>query len=158
MDTAITINVIANDTDPNSNLDPATTNTICAGCGIPANGTFANNFDGTFSYAPDPGFNGSDSFVYEVCDTDAACDTAIVNITVTLPNDPPVANDDSDSTPEDSATTINVVANDTDPDSNLDPTTANNSLRCMYPAVKRDIANNGDGNFLYTPSQDYQRR
>ncbi|MBT8199174.1 MAG: hypothetical protein KJO36_01530, partial [Acidimicrobiia bacterium] len=38
--------------------------------------------DGTFTYAPDAGFVGEDSFVYEVCDTGLLCDSALVTITV----------------------------------------------------------------------------
>ena len=57
-------------------------NTACATCADPANGTLVNNGDGTITYTPDPGFNGSDSFVYEICDTEPACDTAEVTIVV----------------------------------------------------------------------------
>ncbi len=41
----------------------------------------------------------------------------------TPPNGSPVAADDADSTPEDTAVVIDVAANDSDPDGNLDPTT-----------------------------------
>ncbi len=153
--TAVTINVAANDTDVDGNLDLTTANTACTGCATPSNGTLINNDDGTFAYTPSLGYVGPDSFIYEICDTNAACDTATVDITVTPTNDPPVANDDSDSTPEDSATTINVVANDTDPDSNLDPTTANNSCAACTQPSNGTLANNGDGSFLYAPAQDY---
>ncbi len=34
----------------------------------PANGSLTINDDGTFTYTPNPGFAGSDSFEYEVCD------------------------------------------------------------------------------------------
>ena len=43
----------------------------------PANGSLANNGDGTFDYTPTPNFTGIDSFVYEICDLVGACDTAI---------------------------------------------------------------------------------
>jgi hypothetical protein len=36
---------------------------------------------GTFDYTPNPHFNGLDGFVYEICDTLCACDTATVTIT-----------------------------------------------------------------------------
>ncbi len=81
-DTPITIDVAANDTDPNGNLDPTSANTACAGCAEPANGGLFNNGDGSFGYTPDPGFTGADGFVYEICDTLGACDTATVSITV----------------------------------------------------------------------------
>jgi len=80
--TPVTIGVAANDTDPDGNLDPASANTTCLSCTDPANGTLVNNGDGTFTYTPNPGLNGSDSFVYEICDTIGACNTASVSITV----------------------------------------------------------------------------
>jgi hypothetical protein len=84
--TAVTVDVAANDSDPDGNLDPTSANTTCAngstGCLGAANGSLTDHADGTLTYTPDPGFNGSDSFVYEICDTDLMCDTATVSITV----------------------------------------------------------------------------
>ena len=61
-------------------------------------------------------------------DLTALCDTATVDITVTVTNDPPVANDDSPSTSVDVGVTVDVAFNDTDPDGNLDPTTTNTTV------------------------------
>ncbi len=36
----------------------------------------------TFTYTPTTGFTGTDSFTYQICDTDNACDTATVTINV----------------------------------------------------------------------------
>jgi hypothetical protein len=88
-DTAVTIDVAANDSDPEGNLDQASANTACGTCSEPGNGTLVNHGDGTFGYTPDPGFSGSDSFVYEICDTGSLCDTATVSISVN-PASPPV--------------------------------------------------------------------
>ena len=88
-DQSISIDVAANDTDPDDNLDPTTTNTACGTCTTPANGSLGNNGDGTFDYTPAADFFGADSFVYEICDTDGACDTATVDIMVSPVNDPP---------------------------------------------------------------------
>jgi len=88
-DTAKSIDVASNDTDTDGNLDPTTTNTACATCSLPANGLLTDNGFGTFDYMPAANFFGSDSFVYEICDTDSACDTASVDITVDPVNDPP---------------------------------------------------------------------
>jgi hypothetical protein len=84
LDTPVTIDVAANDTDPNGNLDPATANTACATCANPAHGALANNGDGTFTYTPAPGFTGSDGFLYEICDRDGLCDTAAATVTTGL--------------------------------------------------------------------------
>jgi hypothetical protein len=86
--TAVTIDVAANDSDPQGSLDPASANTTCATCAATRNGRLANNGNGTFLYTPSPNFNGSDSFVYEICDTLGACDTSTVTITVNLANNP----------------------------------------------------------------------
>jgi hypothetical protein len=158
-DTAVTINVAANDTDVDGNLNPASANTTCAngstGCADPANGTLVNNGNGTFAYTPNPDYNGPDSFVYEICDTLGACDTAAVSITVTPAPDPLVANNDSASMPEDTGVTINVVANDSDPDGDLDPNSANTACTGCADPVNGTLVNNGDGTFAYIPNLDY---
>jgi uncharacterized repeat protein (TIGR01451 family) len=50
--------------------------------GGPANGDVVIDPAGTFEYVPDPGFVGSDTFVYEVCDADGDCATGTVSISV----------------------------------------------------------------------------
>ena len=48
----------------------------------PSNGGLTLNADGSFTYTPDPDFNGADSFTYLVNDGAADSNTATVNITV----------------------------------------------------------------------------
>ena len=48
----------------------------------PANGTVTVNPDGTFTYTPNPGFSGTDSFTYTIRDVDGDTSTAKVQITV----------------------------------------------------------------------------
>jgi hypothetical protein len=68
-------------------------------------------------YMPVKDFNGSDGFTFMVSDGSASSAEAIVSITVTSVNDPPVAEDDSISTFEDTpVVVIDVLANDTDID------------------------------------------
>ena len=52
-------------------------------------------------------------------------DTATVTITVNDVNDPPVANDDSATTDEDTPVTIDILDNDTDIDGNYRPNISN---------------------------------
>ncbi len=80
--TPVTINVVANDVDPDGNLDPASATTSCAGCTTPAHGGLVANGNGTFTFTPATGFTGTDGFTYEICDTLDACDTATVTVTV----------------------------------------------------------------------------
>ena len=153
--TSKTVDVAANDSDPNGNLDPASANTDCTICSATSNGALVNNGDGTLTYTPDPQYQGPDSFVYEICDTEPLCDTATVTITVTVPNDPPVANDDSASTPEDTFVTVDVAANDTDPDGNLDPASANTTCASCAEPENGTLVNDGDGAFTYLTSPDF---
>ena len=48
------------------------------------------NPDGTFSYTPDPNYNGPDSFTYTITDADGSTSTATVTLGVTPVNDVPV--------------------------------------------------------------------
>ena len=66
---AITIDVAANDDDTDGELDLASVTTGCATCVAPAHGSLVNNGNGTFAYTPAENFFGTDSFVYEICDT-----------------------------------------------------------------------------------------
>lgn len=76
---AVSINVVANDTDANG-IDAATVLIET----LPASGAVVNNLDGTVTYAPNGGFQGADSFTYSVKDSlGAISNIATVNITVT---------------------------------------------------------------------------
>ncbi len=72
----------------------------------PGNGSASVNLDGTVRYTPDPGFTGSDSFTYQVCDPSLACAAATVFITVSNLPEPPDAVDDVDSVDEDAASPL----------------------------------------------------
>ncbi|MDE5420563.1 tandem-95 repeat protein, partial [Labilibaculum sp. DW002] len=60
-----------------------------------SNGTLTINDDGTYTYEPDDNFNGTDTFVYEVCDNGdpKLCSEATVTITINPVNDAPEAFD-----------------------------------------------------------------
>jgi hypothetical protein len=51
------------------------------------NGNVVVDTDGTYTYTPNAGFSGADTFYYKVCDIDGDCDTAIaiIQVTVTTP-------------------------------------------------------------------------
>jgi len=49
----------------------------------PSNGTVVVNPDGTVTYTPNPGFSGTDTFNYNVCNSDRSlCSTALVTVNV----------------------------------------------------------------------------
>ncbi|SIQ11527.1 retention module-containing protein [Pseudacidovorax sp. RU35E] len=86
-------------------------------------GTLTLNADGSYTYAPnaaaqglDDGESQKDVFTYTVTDPTGATSVTTLTLTVTGANDAPVAVDDSATTPEDTAITISVLANDTDVD------------------------------------------
>ena len=68
--------VLANDSDVDS--DPLTAVKVTD----PANGTVTLNADGSFTYAPNPNFFGSDSFTYRV--TDGTAESAPVTVSITV--------------------------------------------------------------------------
>ncbi len=142
-DTSVDIDVLANDSDPEGNLDPSS----LAVHSQPANGT-ATVVGGQIRYTPDPDFSGTDTFTYEVCDTTLPtplCSTATVSVTVSEVNDPPTAADDSASTDEDTSVDIDVLANDSDVDG--DALTASGFTQGTHGSV----SDNGDGTVDYTP-------
>ena len=75
-----------------------------------ANGSVTFLADGTVTYTPNTDFNGSDSFTYTVTTAAGDTETATVNVTINAVAD---VNDDTLTTNEDTAGTINVLTNDT---------------------------------------------
>jgi VCBS repeat-containing protein len=110
-----------------------------------AHGSLVLNPDGSFSYTPDPQFNGTDSFTYRADSGAVTSNLATVTITVTAVNDIPVASNDSFLVIEDNS----LLANDNDLDGGpltavLLSTTANGTLNF-----------NLDGSFNYSPNANF---
>jgi hypothetical protein len=145
-DGSVLITAAANDADVDGNLDPASASVAVP----PSNGTVVDNGDGTFTYSPDPDYSGTDSFTYTICDSGGLCDTGTVTVTVDPVNDDPIAGADTFALPEDTVASLDVLANDTDPDgdplviSGFDATSAAGGL------VSCDAAS-----CTYTPAPDY---
>jgi hypothetical protein len=73
--------LLANDTDPDG--DPLTAQIHATPVSsFPTNGTLSLNADGSFTYLPDFGFSGTDTFTYIARDPRGGNDTATVTITV----------------------------------------------------------------------------
>jgi hypothetical protein len=77
----VTIDVAFNDTDVDLNLDVSSVVVTTA----PSSGSAIANGDGTVDYTADAEGSGSESFVYEICDAEGACDTATVTVLVSAP-------------------------------------------------------------------------
>ncbi|MEO1464567.1 MAG: Ig-like domain-containing protein, partial [Pseudomonadota bacterium] len=76
---AVTIDVLANDSDSDGALDPNTVTVVSA----PTNGTFNVNADGSITYTPNTGFQGSETFTYTVADNLGAS-SAEADVTVSV--------------------------------------------------------------------------
>lgn len=140
--------VLANDTD----LDQDTLTASLAANAL--NGQVVLNADGSFTYTPNNGFVGFDSFSYRANDGTALSAATAVIISVTRPpNQAPVANGDSYSTSEDTlfATTLanGVLFNDSDAEGG-----AMTAMLVSGPS-HGSLVLNSNGTFSYTPQGDY---
>ncbi|MFY0653953.1 MAG: tandem-95 repeat protein [Cyclobacteriaceae bacterium] len=149
-ETPVTGDLTTNDEDPDGD------NLIVSGTPVtpPTNGSVVLDTDGTYTYTPNDGFVGIDTFVYQVCDdgTPSICDEATVTITVISTNEPPVAVDDAAST--DSITPVegNLLENDSDP--NGDEITVN-TIPIINP-FNGTVVINPDGTYIYTPDSQFE--
>ena len=76
--------LLGNDCDPDPAGGPCTNAGLTASGPTtgPTNGQATLNGDGSFSYNPNPGYTGADSFTYTVTDATGKTDTATVNLTI----------------------------------------------------------------------------
>lgn len=138
--------VLANDSDLDS--DPLTVALVEG----PANGTLVLNGNGSFSYTPDAGYIGADSFSYQASDGSMMSNVASVGITVDGENSGPTATADVYMTNEDVPLVVaapGVLANDQDVDG--DGLTA----ELVGNPAHGTVTLNGDGSFTYTPDANY---
>ncbi|MCH8856460.1 MAG: tandem-95 repeat protein, partial [Proteobacteria bacterium] len=108
-DTPVTVDVLANDSDPEGDTLTVTAVTQGTNGSVVAGG-------GTVTYTPDADWNGTDSFTYTIGDGNGGADTGTVTVTVNAVNDSPTAVDEGATTNEDTPVTVDVLANDTDPE------------------------------------------
>jgi len=120
INTPVRGNVLTNDSDPEGNTLTVTAQTNAA----TGHGTVTVNTDGTYTYTPNSGYTGEDTFTYQVCDngTPSACSSSTVTVEV-MPtpgtgNNPPVAVNDYLQGSINTTVNGKVLANDMDPDEN----------------------------------------
>ena len=119
--------------------------------------------DGSFSYTPNTGFSGTDTFQYRICEDltlPDTCGTGTVTINVGV-NTAPVALDDTGTAEQTTATqttpaTGNVLENDSDAD-NIAPTVPNAGLTAsLVTGPANGTLNFGtDGSYSYTPTLNF---
>ncbi|WP_148714754.1 retention module-containing protein [Chitinolyticbacter meiyuanensis] len=122
----------------------------------PVHGTVTVNPNGSWTYTPNPDYNGNDSFTVVVSDGKGGTDTVTVNVGVTPVNDAPVltdtngnplGNDLSVTTPEDTPVNGQLTATDVDGD----PLSFSKGSDPAHGTVTV----NPDGSWTYTPNANY---
>ena len=106
---ATLLDVLVNDSDPDGDALKIVSVTA------PAHGT-ATVSGGRISYTPAAGYGGTDSLTYTIADPKGLTSTAPVTITILSMNHPPQARNDFALAHYNQPVTIDVLANDTDPD------------------------------------------
>ena len=144
--TPVDIPIGVNDSDPDGLLTLGTEFIVTA----PANGEAEPFGAGTFRYTPDPDFLGMDTFTYRIADNDnAVSNEATVTIEVfEIPNQAPVAEDDDFVVGPNAAALLPVLANDSDADGTLDPT----SVVVTVAPSHGSAVPGADGRVSYTPT------
>jgi hypothetical protein len=140
--TAVTIDVLANDSDPDGD------SLRLAGMSLPGHGTLALAPGQRFLYTPAAGFIGSDSFTYSVRDSKGARATGTVSVEVDRANTAPAAVPDSAATSGEPVT-LDLLANDNDPDG--DPL----QLAGLTLPVGGQITVNPDRTVTYAPAAGF---
>lgn len=118
------------------------------------NGTFTISANGAFTYVSNPDFYGTETIVVSVCDAGSplpsACSNDTLFIDITPVNDAPVALNDAFTVGENSITTLNQLANDSDIDNPIDLS----SVAILFGPV-HGTATLLNGQIVYTPTVGY---
>jgi len=136
-DTPVSITLLGSDPDG----DTLTYNVVTG----PSHGRLSGTAP-KLTYTPQPNFNGSDSFTFNVNDGTVDGVPVTVLITVKAVNDPPTANDDSVTTQEDTLVSITLTGSDPDGDA------------LSYSVVKNPSHGSLSGtgpNLTYTPNENF---
>ena len=178
-DTAVVIDVTMNDSDPDDGgpegcgcmLDSSTIEITgwdpACSQGEPTV-VFSNRLNRwAVRFIPAPDYCGPCVFTYTVSDTDldgAICSTsneATVTVTINPVNDPPVANDDSETTFVGEPVLVDLCSNDTDID---DETGCGCTLDCSTIIIvdgdpdcgTLELDPGGTGQWIFTPAPDFE--
>ena len=147
--TPVTVRVLDNDSATGAPLRPASV-TVERNAD---HGTATPNADGTVTYTPATNYSGPDSVDYQVCDdaTPTTCRTATVSITVRTNTVRAV--DDPATTPQNTAVTVDVLANDSTAPGGAP---LNRGSVEIARAPERGTAQpNPDGTVTYTPNRGF---
>jgi len=163
---AVNVKVTDNDTDLDGTVDVTKVdlNTTLAGIQNTSDtpqGTYAVNITGVVTYTPVNNFTGIAALTYTVNDnTGATSNQATINITVQNVNSVPIAANDNGATSQNTAVTVNVVANDTDSDgvidaAKVDLNTTTAGVQNTNTSPQGAFSVNNIGIVTYTPVKDF---
>ncbi|BBZ33391.1 hypothetical protein AWB99_20995 [Mycolicibacterium confluentis] len=141
--TPVTFSVTDNDSDPDG--DPLTVISYTD----PAHGTLFHHGDGTFTYTPNVDFYGEDEFTYTISDEYGLAAATKSTFTVIRGQIHLQAEDDEVTLEEDSTTTIEVLANDTEGD------TGGVHIVAVTSPANGTVTLNADNTLTYQPAADY---
>jgi gliding motility-associated-like protein/uncharacterized repeat protein (TIGR01451 family) len=148
-DTPVTGNALANDT---KSLNGPNAPSLVGTNGGAAHGSVSLSIEGIYTYTPDANYNGTDSFVYQLCDQENNCSYATVTITIAPVNDLPVAENDEVRTPVNTRIQGSVVGNDT-------PSGDGGNMWTLSQtnggAANGTVTMKSNGIYLYTPATDF---
>ena len=141
-------NVLVNDSDPDSD-----TLTVAPQSIITANGgTLVLDSNGNFTYQAADGFRGNDSFTYTINDGFGGTDTATVSINDIFTNRGPNAVNDVANAASSAFASGNVLANDSDPDSD----TLTVAPQSIITANGGTLVLDSNGNFTYQAADGFR--
>ncbi|MFM2607725.1 tandem-95 repeat protein [Vibrio chagasii] len=116
-----------------------------------ADGVLSDNGDGTYSFAPNENFNGDVQFSFDVSDGTGST-AAVIDVSVTPENDPPVAGSTAYTVQEDGQITISaeqLLANSSDVEGDVSLSSVS------YGGDDGTFVDNGNGTFTFTPNENF---
>jgi hypothetical protein len=139
--TPVTVNLLANDTDPDGDPLSVTAATLAN----PADGTLTN-VGGVWTFTPAAGFTGNAVINYTIQDQDGATDIAQHTISVAMPS-APIAVNDSYTTPYETPINGDVRGGDT--------YAPGSTFSQLSSPMNGSVTFNGDGTYTYTPAPGF---
>ncbi|MEM7536629.1 MAG: Ig-like domain-containing protein [Chloroflexota bacterium] len=150
-ETAVTINVLANDSDPDDDT------LSIASVTQPRNGSVEILAGDLLRYTPRTDFNGEDRFIYRVSDGQGGQADGTVLVTVIAVPDAPQAVDDTILTPIDAPISFAPTANDIQPDDlSLADDVAGFVIATISQPANGVATLNDDNTITYTPNVGFE--
>src|SRR5438445_766333 len=140
-DVPVTISALDNDSDVDGDSLTITSVSATKGTAVMVGGT-------NVLFTPAANFNGTATIGYSISDGNGGTASALITVTVSAVNDPPVAVDDAANTAEDVPVTISALDNDSDVDGDSLTITSVSATNGTAVIV-------GGTNVLFTPAANF---